>query len=110
MIVRPPRYGASMAKAATQTKSSHRCQACGHVEPKWLGRCPACAKGNLFRSFLKVAPQCECCGQELFHHQADDFPAYLVIMVVGHLIAGAILWVEAAQLMSAWAELAASVA
>jgi uncharacterized protein (DUF983 family) len=71
----------------------------------FLGRCPACGKGKMFRSFLKVAHECECCGQELFHHQADDFPAYLVIMVVGHLIAGVILWVETAQLMSSWAEL-----
>jgi DNA repair protein RadA/Sms len=23
-------------------RSIHRCQACGHVEQKWLGRCPAC--------------------------------------------------------------------
>lgn len=27
-----------MAKARTQA----RCQACGHVEPRWVGRCPAC--------------------------------------------------------------------
>jgi DNA repair protein RadA/Sms len=23
-----------------------RCQACGHAEPKWLGRCPACGEWN----------------------------------------------------------------
>ena len=72
----------------------------------FLGRCPRCGTGKLFRSFLKVADRCDVCGQELFHHQADDFPAYLVIVFVGHLIAGILLYVEAAQLMSAWAELA----
>ncbi len=24
----------------------YRCSACGHVEPKWLGRCPACGEWN----------------------------------------------------------------
>jgi uncharacterized protein (DUF983 family) len=55
---------------------------------------------------LKVADQCKVCGQELFHHQADDFPAYIVIVFVGHLIAGMLLYVEAAHLMSPWGEFA----
>lgn len=72
----------------------------------FLGRCPCCGKGHIFRAFLKVADRCEACGEELFHHQADDFPAYLVIVFVGHLIAGLLLYVEAARLMPAWGELA----
>jgi DNA repair protein RadA/Sms len=35
-----------MAKAAKAPRSVHRCQACGHVEAKWLGRCPACQEWN----------------------------------------------------------------
>ena len=27
-------------------RSLHRCQSCGHAEPKWLGRCPACSEWN----------------------------------------------------------------
>lgn len=27
-------------------RSIHRCQACGHVESKWQGRCPACQEWN----------------------------------------------------------------
>ncbi len=72
----------------------------------FLGRCPCCGKGHIFRAFLKVADRCEACGEELFHHQADDFPAYLVIVFVGHLIAGLLLYVEAERLMPAWGELA----
>jgi uncharacterized protein (DUF983 family) len=72
----------------------------------FLGRCPRCGQGRIFRAFLKVADRCQACGQELFHHRADDFPAYLVIVFVGHLIAAMLLYVEAAHLMSAWAELA----
>ena len=50
------------------------------------GRCPACGTGRLFRRFMKVADACESCGEPLHHHRADDFPAYLVIVVVGHIV------------------------
>lgn len=62
----------------------------------FLGRCPHCGEGKLFSRFLKVAHHCDACGEELFHHRADDFPAYLVIVVVGHVVVPAILAVEIA--------------
>jgi len=31
-------------KAKPSARSIYRCSACGHVEPRWLGRCPACAE------------------------------------------------------------------
>ncbi len=58
------------------------------------GRCPACGEGRMFRDFLKVADQCPHCSEELHHHRADDFPAYLVIVIVGHLLVPIILSVE----------------
>ena len=60
------------------------------------GCCPHCGEGRLFHRFLKVAHACEVCGEELFHQRADDFPAYLVIVMVGHAVVPAILAVEAA--------------
>ncbi|MBS4083449.1 MAG: DUF983 domain-containing protein [Rhizobiales bacterium] len=51
-----------------------------------LGRCPNCGEGKLFRKFLKVADECAGCGEVLRHHRADDAPAYLVILIVGHII------------------------
>jgi uncharacterized protein (DUF983 family) len=60
----------------------------------FLGRCPCCGKGRLFARFLKVAERCPNCGEELFYHRADDFPAYLVIVVVGHLVVPAALALE----------------
>lgn len=63
----------------------------------WNGmklRCPHCGKGHLFRSYLKVADTCESCGEELFHHRADDFPPYLSIVIVGHVIVGLMLHLE----------------
>jgi DNA repair protein RadA/Sms len=29
-------------------KTFHTCQACGHKEAKWLGRCPDCGGWNTF--------------------------------------------------------------
>jgi uncharacterized protein (DUF983 family) len=58
------------------------------------GRCPNCGKGHIFRAFLKVADRCDACGEELHHQRADDFPAYLVIVIVGHLVVPLILHVE----------------
>lgn len=50
-------------------------------------RCPQCGEGIMFASYLKVADKCPVCSEELHHHRADDGPAYLTILVVGHLMA-----------------------
>ena len=50
------------------------------------GRCPACGDARLFGHFLKPNPACPACGQDWSHHCADDFPAYLVIILLGHLL------------------------
>ncbi len=53
----------------------------------WRKRCPNCGEGGLFDGYLKVHDSCGTCGQALHHHRADDGPAYLTILVVGHLMA-----------------------
>ena len=60
----------------------------------WRGRCPNCREGRMFRAFLKVADQCPACGEELHHQRADDFPAYVVIVMVGHIVVPLVLEVE----------------
>lgn len=57
-------------------------------------RCPHCGNGRLFRSFLKVTDACASCGEDFSHQRADDFPAYLVILIVGHLLVPIALFVE----------------
>jgi uncharacterized protein (DUF983 family) len=55
----------------------------------WRGtlcRCPHCGQGKMFRAYLKTAEQCDVCGEELSHHRADDFPPYIAITIVGHII------------------------
>src|SRR4030081_462109 len=57
-------------------------------------RCPRCGEGKLFHAFLKVADHCEVCGLDFTPHRADDLPAYLVIVIVGHIVVPTILWIE----------------
>jgi uncharacterized protein (DUF983 family) len=58
------------------------------------GRCPYCGQGKLFRAFLKVADRCDVCAEDFSHQRADDFPAYIVILIVGHLLVPIALVVE----------------
>ena len=39
------------------------------------------------KGYLKVRDTCPVCREELHHHRADDGPAYLTILIVGHLMA-----------------------
>ncbi|TIW15466.1 MAG: DUF983 domain-containing protein, partial [Mesorhizobium sp.] len=67
-----------------------------------LGRCPHCGEGKLFRAFTKPVDKCSVCGEELHHHRADDLPAYLVIVIVGHIVVGAFMTVEATSTLTLW--------
>jgi uncharacterized protein (DUF983 family) len=59
----------------------------------WRGRCPCCGAGPMLRGYLKVRDTCPACGQHLHHHRADDGPAYLTILIVGHVMAPLLLFV-----------------
>lgn len=52
----------------------------------WRRRCPRCGTGPMMKSYLKVHDSCPVCSEELHHQRADDGPAYLTILVVGHLM------------------------
>ena len=53
----------------------------------WSCRCPNCGAGPMLRAYLKVRDTCPVCGEAFYHHRADDGPAYLTILVVGHILA-----------------------
>ncbi|WP_431298756.1 DUF983 domain-containing protein [Tabrizicola sp. BL-A-41-H6] len=58
----------------------------------WRRKCPNCGAGPMMRGYLKVRESCPVCGEELHHHRADDGPAYLTILIVGHLLAPILLF------------------
>jgi uncharacterized protein (DUF983 family) len=45
----------------------------------------------MMTGYLSVRQSCAVCGEDLHHHRADDGPAYLTILIVGHLMAPLLL-------------------
>jgi uncharacterized protein (DUF983 family) len=41
----------------------------------------------MLSGYLRVRDRCPSCGEDLHHQRADDGPAYLTILIVGHLMA-----------------------
>ncbi len=50
-------------------------------------RCPNCGEGRLFSHYLKQVEHCAVCNEAWGHIRADDGPAWLTILVVGHILA-----------------------
>ena len=69
------------------------------------GRCPRCGEGKLFRAYLKVANNCSSCGLDFTPHRADDLPAYLVIVMVGHIVVPTALMIETEYSPPVWLQL-----
>lgn len=70
------------------------------------GLCPACGTGSLYARYLKISPFCGQCGEELYHHRADDAPPYAVILAVGHIVVPLLVVVEELFQPPVWAHLA----
>lgn len=51
-----------------------------------LGQCPRCGDGKLLQSYLKPVEKCSACGEQYGHIRADDGPAWLTIVIVGHIL------------------------
>ncbi len=49
--------------AVKQKSLAYRCTACGHVEPKWLGRCPECGQWNTLRESAQTQGRAEKAGE-----------------------------------------------
>jgi uncharacterized protein (DUF983 family) len=56
-------------------------------------RCPHCGIGKLFTSYLKPVTECSACHTSFAGIRADDGPAWLTILVVGHLIVPSLVYV-----------------
>ncbi|EAQ35532.1 hypothetical protein NB311A_17189 [Nitrobacter sp. Nb-311A] len=104
MTALPPDTASTAAK--TWTREGEKRNAWAAVRRGFFCRCPRCGEGKLFRSFLKTADKCSECGLDFTPHRADDLPAYLVIVVVGHIVVPLALMIEkefAPPLVVQWA-------
>jgi uncharacterized protein (DUF983 family) len=59
----------------------------------WRMKCPNCGAGPMMSGYLSVRDECPVCGEELFHHRADDGPAWATIILSGHLLSPLMLTV-----------------
>jgi uncharacterized protein (DUF983 family) len=71
-------------------------------------RCPRCGKGLIFKSLLKLVDNCSECGEKLGDIRADDLPAYLTVLVVGHIVVPPLLLFGNSD-VSTWVQLGISV-
>ncbi|MBX6367142.1 MAG: DUF983 domain-containing protein [Rhodospirillales bacterium] len=61
----------------------------------FLCRCPRCGRGKLFKGLLDVAERCDACGLDLSAQDAGDGPAVFVILILGAVVVGLAILVEA---------------
>lgn len=65
-------------------------------------KCPACGEGRMMERYLEVSRACPVCGTELYHHRADDGPAWATILITGHIMAPAMLLIFEVFRPRAW--------
>lgn len=69
------------------------------------GQCPACGEAPLFARFLKPVAHCPACGQSWAHQRADDLPAYLVVLILGHILVPIVVAVNLRYDMQMWVQM-----
>lgn len=90
-----------MPRAGTASQSTRKVSDDGTDERElkpalldgWRRRCPSCSAGPMMSGYLTVRDRCAVCGEHLYHHRADDGPAWATILITGHLMAPLMLWV-----------------
>ncbi|MGZ8407799.1 MAG: DUF983 domain-containing protein [Caulobacteraceae bacterium] len=68
-------------------------------------RCPNCGEGALFKGYLSVTPRCEACGQDLSQADSGDGPVVFILLIVGAIGCGGLLFTELALHWPVWLEL-----
>jgi uncharacterized protein (DUF983 family) len=68
-------------------------------------RCPKCGKGKLFKSYLKQNDFCPECGESYRQYRADDGPAWLTILLTGHIVVPLLVYLVKNDVMPYWAEI-----
>ncbi|MAH04264.1 MAG: hypothetical protein CL561_01760 [Alphaproteobacteria bacterium] len=50
-------------------------------------RCPKCGQGKVLKGYLTQEKSCTNCDEDLENIRADDGPAWMTILLTGHLLA-----------------------
>ena len=68
-------------------------------------RCPACGKGSLFKSYLKLNTRCPSCDQDLTAADSGDGPDVFVILICGAIACFGLLFTEITYHPPVWVDL-----
>ncbi|MEL0112145.1 MAG: DUF983 domain-containing protein [Rickettsiales bacterium] len=69
-------------------------------------RCPCCGEAPIYRTYLKPVDECGSCGTKLAIIRTDDIAPYFTILIVGHLIAPLLLFIEQGYAPPIWVHVA----
>lgn len=68
-------------------------------------RCPNCGEGPLFNGYLKVFDTCKACGADLSMADSGDGPVVFILLIVGTIGCGGLLYTQIALNWPIWLEL-----
>ncbi|WP_259663858.1 DUF983 domain-containing protein [Rhizobium bangladeshense] len=60
----------------------------------FLGRCPRCQRGSLFKGYLKLARSCDVCGLDFGFADPADGPAFFAMSIVAVPALAFALWFQ----------------
>jgi len=64
--------------------------------------CPQCGAGALLYGYLKPHKSCAVCHEDFSHISADDGPAWLTLLIVGHAVVPLMLYLGRDELVPLW--------
>jgi len=73
-----------------------------HVYLGFIGRCPRCGIGKIFKNTLSIRDKCPACDLNLIAHDVGDGPAVAATFFVGILALAVALWLEFSFQPSMW--------
>ena len=71
----------------------------------FLNRCPNCGQGRILHRYLKIVPNCTACGDAFGHIRADDAPAWVTILIVGHILVPIVVHVVRTTDIATWIQM-----
>ncbi|MEC7491069.1 MAG: DUF983 domain-containing protein [Pseudomonadota bacterium] len=67
--------------------------------------CPRCGRGTLYKGLLEIRDRCTHCDLDLSCHDTGDGATVFVILILGALVVGLALWLEASHAPPIWVHL-----
>ena len=64
--------------------------------------CPQCGKGPLLTGYLKPQASCSACKEDFSHISADDGPAWLTLLIIGHAVMPLMLFFDCSDVVPLW--------